>query len=320
MSVKTYLDTSEFLGDESVRYFSNGYRHFHWHIAVFEQDGNRLWGELEISYDGPARPDGIPHLGSIEYTAIASMLAEYVLVYLVKLDAEQVSLSQLRRIGVKLRKTIDVPGVATLPFRCTLGPADCTRRAFNGILSPIAVALAGTEVSLICDHPASRWGRFDPRVVWPVNRLAMHNHGYKQRTNVVQHICCDDSGQTCTAQVTRHNDYSCNPRGLFSARDTIIPTDVLAVTGQLMQILLYTLEGMTREACGNIWLRGMDIRYGRPVWEAVYPARVHFLDTKTLTKRTEQWRMVRLESDVGGIYGKFDITHRLPAKKLILCK
>ena len=312
---RTFRDASEFLGDESVRYFSNGYRHFHWHITAFEQNESRLRGELEIGYDGPSRPDGSPHLGSIEYTAIAAMLTEYALVYLLKLDAEQVSLSHLSRISVKLRNTIDVQRAISLPFQCMVGRPDCTRRASNGMLSPITVVLAGAEVSVVCDHPASRWGRFDPRAVWPANHRAMHNHGYKARTNLLQDIRCNTSDRTCMARVTRQDSYTDQRRGLFSARETIIPTDVLSVTGQLMQILLYTLEDTTREACGNIWLRSMDIRYGRPVWEAVYPAEVRFLDVKTLTKRTEQWRMVRLESRVAGISGLFDIAHQLQTKE-----
>src|SRR5690606_33046657 len=111
---------------------------------------------------------------------------------------------------------------------------------------------------------------------------AMHNHGYKLRTNLVEQVRCDTDTRVCTAHVTRRDDYSGDRWGLFSARETIVPTDVLTVTGQLMQILLYTMEGTDRETCGNIWLRAMDIRYGRPVWDPQYTAKVDFFDVKTL--------------------------------------
>ncbi|RQP15259.1 MAG: hypothetical protein EAS52_15670 [Parapedobacter sp.] len=311
MSMKTYDDASTFLGDGTGRYFANGYRHFHWRITAFEVSEAGLGGELEISYDGPARPDGQPHLGSIEYTAIASMLAEYVLIYLARLDAEQVSLSLLRHIRLKLRDAVEVAGETTLPFRCALGQPDWTRRASNGILSPIAVWLADTHISLVADHPANRWGRFDPCAVWPLNRPAMYNHGYKLRTNTVADVCCDATNRTCSAMVTRDDYYGGDRQGLFSARSATIPTDVLTVTGQLMQVLLYTLEGTTREDCGNIWLRAMDIRYGRAMWAKRYAASVRFLDVKTLAKGEHRWRAVRLVSQLAGITGEFSITHRL---------
>ncbi len=311
MSITTYSDASEFLGNETDRYFTNGYRHFRWHVTAFECGENQLSGEMDIEYTGLAHPLGTAHIGSIEYTAMASMLAEYVLVYLIKLDAEQLSLSLLRQIRFKLRKSLELADRLSLPFRCVSGEPEWTLNATNGIMTPIAILLGDVEVSLVADHPACRWGRFDPVAVWPLNHMAMYNHGYKLRTNTITGVRCDTDNRVCTARVTREDRYVGNRHGLFSARHTIIPTDVLSVTGQLMQILLYTLENTSREACANIWLRAMDIRYSRAIWGDRYNARVRFLDFRTVSMGGCPWRVVELESQLNTIQGKFSIAHRL---------
>jgi len=307
----TYQDATDFLGSDSNRYFTNGYRHFHWQVSSFRCDADQLSGTLTIRYDGPPRPDGPPHLGSIEYTAIASMLTEYTLVYLFKLDAEQVSLSMLQQVRMKLRKSVALEAQACLPFRCKLGNPEWTFRASNGILSPITIWLGDVEMALVADHPDSRWGRFDPAAVWPLNRPTMYNHGYKLRRNTIADVQCDTSTRTCSAYISRQDYYGGDRQGLFSARPAIIPTDVLSVTGQLMQILLYTLENTTREDCTNIWLRTMSIRYDRAVWKDCYRASIRFLDVNTVPMGGGLWRVVELESQLGTISGKFTIAHRL---------
>ncbi|MGK6353497.1 AvrD family protein [Parapedobacter sp. DT-150] len=309
--MQTFRDASDFLGSGDGRYFTNGYRHFHWQVTAFRHADMELSGGLRIHYDGPPRPEGPPHLGSMEYTAIASMLTEYALVYLGGLDAEQLSLSLLRRIRLKLRGSVEFTGAITLPFHCTLGGPQWTFHASNGILSPVKVVLGGVEVAAVADHPARRRVGLDPGIIWPLNRRAMYNHGYKLRTNGISDIRCDTAGRTCTARIARADDWCDDRQGLFSARPATIPTDVLSITGQLMQILLYTLEGTTREDCANIWLRAMDIRYGRPVWDGRYEAGVRFLDFRTVRMGSAHWRAVELESRMAGVSGTFSITHRL---------
>jgi len=312
MGTQSYKQITDFLGATAHRYFASGFKHFNTQVATFCLQEKKLAGTLRVNYSGPARPRSeVTHLGSMEYMAMAFTLAEYALVYVLGLSANQVGRSFPRYCQIKLSKVIPVTTIASIPFQCQLLDNKRCTNALNVHVSTLSIQLGTARIRLEIDHPGATYCRLDPHAEWPVNISSMYKEGYKLSHNLLSNVVCNLGQHLCTADIFRADDYCINRRGMSSARSTVLPTDVLSISGQLMQVLLYNLLETNREACPNIWLRSLTMHFGRPLWHPNYAAAVHFCQTAMQSLGNDVWHTVALTSQIGNIHSQFHIAHQI---------
>ncbi len=316
--LKTYDDPTEILGPAEGRYFPTGHKRFRWEVTEFNVAEDRLDGLIHIHHIPPPRSgDATPtvHLGSMEYAALASMLAEYALAYLMKLKRKQISESWVKRLRMKIAENVEFAGSIEIPFDCTLLGTVLTREAMNIDLSTLDIRIGGATIRMELDRWASVYHKVRPGKQWPLNIPAMHNYGYRLRDSRIEGIAVDVEDRSCSATVTLEDRYvsPAGGTGLAAARAQLMPTDILCITGQLMQVILHTAGGTRREGFPNIWLREADMYFKRPLWVTPEPVTVRFTGEDTVQRGGIPWRCITLESRIATIQSTFRIAHRIPA-------
>lgn len=308
-----YPDPSTLLGPADARYFPTGHKRFRWAITEFTTTPERVSGLVGIHHPSVS---GTVHVGSMEYASLASLFAEYALPYLAHSCREQIGAFRVTRLKLKITESVEFTGSIEIPFCCSLPDANLAERTQIGNGSLLDIRIGGVAIRMEVARGNERRPPANPAEEWPLNAPTIHDEGYRWRDNSIRDIAVDLSAKSCSASVTLRDEYPAQagePIGLDTARTQYIPTDILCITGQLMQVLLHTLHGTQRTGFPNIWLREADMHFEQPVEAVQQSACVRFNAETALVRGGQPWRAIALESRVGTIHSTFKIAHQIPA-------
>ncbi|MBE8714824.1 AvrD family protein [Sphingobacterium hungaricum] len=302
--------TDEVLGDARNRYFGRAFQAYHIKLKSFIIDNSIISGVFKIDYDGPARPrHETVHLGSIEYTALALLLAGFGLSKLVGLSIEQINMATLDRMSFKISSILCIGEVS---FAIQIKESGRDNSSKQGSYSTFQLTVGFTTISIRIDHQGKRYHWLTAHQSLDPFSEQLYTIGYKKRTLKIHTITLNLHSNSIQGHVHCPRQYPENEiDGLSSSRSILLPTDALQVFGQLMQTLLYQKMNSNREQCPNIWLRRMDLEVHAPQLEEHCISRISFDKIKRINQRKESWQMIDLSGNVGTYRGKFQIAHKL---------
>lgn len=309
---KYYTEIDSYLGDGDSRYFSQGFKHFEFDLHTVKLSEEGFTALITVSYKGPGRPrQENPHLGSIEYSAIALYLVEVHMVKISRLTRSELARAFPRGFQVKINKEITIaPNIEEISVECHRLSSKLTLDSLNGSLTVLIIKIGRTACRITLDHPGPSQVKLREND-WPIEDGTMYSRSYRDRDTEISKIEFDESKEqiSCTVKVTQNLFQELN--GLGTSFDHIILTDLIGTTGQLMQVLLFRLLKTEREKCPNIWLRSMDIKFERPEKRENYRVKVNLSDRKMLKMGDHTYHSFSVISKIGNMDARFNVCHKI---------
>jgi hypothetical protein len=267
---------------------------------------------IAASYKGPGRPrQENPHLGSMEYSAIALYLAEVHMVKISRLTRSELARAFPRDFQVKINKEITIASnPEEICVECHQLSSKLTLDSLNGRLTVLVVKIGRTTCRITLDHPGPSQVKLREND-WPIQDGTMYSRSYRDRNTEISEIKIDESQEkiSCVMQPTPTLFQELS--GLGTSFDHIILTDLIGTTGQLMQVLLFRLLKTEREKCPNIWMRSMDIKFERPEKRENYRAKVNLSDRKMLKMGDHTYHSFSVISKIGNMDARFNVCHKI---------
>lgn len=299
------------LGDPAERYFSEGFKHFDIRFASFDRTDSTISGMLLASYHGPARPRGeAVHLGSIEYLAVALRLGSIALNHIGRIGLADIARSFMSSYSIKVQETLYL---GEIPFSCTLLSSERDMKSSQGSRAYFGITIGANKITMGVDHRGGgRYRMLPEEETLSPRHEQMHSLGYRYSEVDIDLVAVEPSLAKISAEVSYRSRLEENIlHGFSSARELLLPTDATQVFGQLMQALLYGMEGTDRQKCPNIWLRKMALACDWPTLSSSCPAEVKFDRIRRVAKDGRQWQLIELSGNVGSYEGKFEVAHEI---------
>ncbi|MHC8949756.1 AvrD family protein [Sphingobacterium hungaricum] len=308
-----FEEIDRYLGDHNERYFSEGYKFFNFDLFELAVLDDEIAGKIKCNYSGPVRPRmEVPHLGSIEYTAIGFLIAEQALAQLLGLSAYEINRSTLRTLSIHIKQSILLnENDFEVPFRCLHSRTNLDVEVLNIRSSCFNISIGYVSINLSVDYPRpSLFSNVKPCEFFSQTDILFIN-GYKNRRIGLFALKPDFNSETIEATVSHPKSNLHTTQGISSFSDVLVPTDLLVVTGQLMQVLLYGLLKINRVDCPNIWLRSMNVHFGKPIQRKTYHSEIHFNQRNQLENKGIKWHAIQVESKLAHMQATFNICHQL---------
>jgi len=302
------------LGDQNERYFSSGFSKFNYQIHNYRFSAKKeLTGSFRVQYKGPARPrNERPHLGSMEYTAMALFLAEGMLLAYLRLTDRELAMAVPYYLSLNIHAPLQLDTDTDIPFSCRVTNTENSLKAINIGLTTLEIKIANCDIRFVVDHPGPTQITTKTSSVWPSGFRWLHKDIYKERSLNINQLDINPIAETITAKLEHPESYQKKPWGISSSKNLLTPLDCVSVTGQLMQVLLYDILQTSRTICPNIWLRSMEIKFTSPYQLSSYMATVNFKSRRIITRKGKQWQLIDLSSELANMQGSFRICHQMP--------
>ncbi len=307
--ISTEKNIDNLLGRSEERYFGDVFRSFYTQISDFELLEDEIRGKFSTSYIGPLRPRGeAPHIGSIEYLALALRIATHGLNQLGKINIADTNRAFLRSYAINLGDSLPM---GSYPFHCRMLRSAMDGKSIQGSTSLFEIQMGTNKALIEVDHKGGmRYGKLPEKETIKRHFEQLHSIGYKSTSLEVKTTNTDLSSKTISASVTNRYQFEENTlHGIGSSRDALLATDATRVFGQLMQVLLFETAGTDRFSCNNIWLRKMELRSERPLFTGNAEANVSFDKIREVKKNGRQWQLIKLSGKVGNFTGQFEVAY-----------
>lgn len=313
MEIKQFDSIDELLGGGSTRYFAEAFRHYHIHLEHLTRKQDCLSGTIHVCYDGPGRPrDENVHMGSLEYTALAMRLGGHALNRLGMIGPTDISHGFASSLQVKISHSL---GLGKIPFHCRLLESRNSLSCVQGTCSIIEVDIGGNRCRVTVDHRGGRRYLLLPEAQKMTDTdgdAQLYGTGYRIRGLHLGDVGIDVSQKLIRARFQYDPMFAEESyQGIGATRHMLLPTESIQLFGQLMQALLYRMDGTDRERCPNIWLRAMSLRCQRPLFGASGTALVQFDRIQRIVSGGNSWQIIDLSGQVGNYKGTFRVAHQI---------
>jgi hypothetical protein len=310
MDTKYIECITDFLGKGDDRYFSNGYKQFDFEFENLTWQEKILEGSVVCEYNWDKKRSKHLHLGTVEYIALAATICEQILEIEFNLSPEEIASSWISCFKMKIQACIDLTENKRISIsgkRISLLKAE---HSVNNYKSTFEVRINTTVIKIEITHPIYVWFNVSFLSYDCINASTMFCTAYKKRNHLINNIILNEAQMSCTADVSIE-DYSSQPSGLGSHYGGTMLTDIILISGQLVQALFYTLENIDRNKANNLLLKEFEVSIKQPDSRMDYDAKVTFEDVKILKKGDETWKSVQFKSELGDITSKIKMVSQI---------
>lgn len=308
-----HYDSPEiFLGNNKKRYFSSNYKKIKYDIHELMIYQNILVGSLNLDWPNLWAEKGgkklKPHLGSLEFYVIAVRFVEY---YILIID--NMKKCCLNKIWVKdfVSKAGNEAVESDSDIRCQCRKLSQTREG-QKITSRFEIKIGKASVTIsteydTCDEKPcfsscndSAHVSVESIIKAKEYKYSYYDLGYKIPMHKISNIIINRNEQHITADVEAINsELSSDFSGIGNAFQPYITyCDIIPITGQLSQMLLFSLDNLTRENASNLWMRSVDCKYHTPITD-IAKVKLSVKDSKKIRVSDDQYyRAVTLYLDL----------------------
>ncbi len=299
MGLKYLENITEFLGKEEDRYFSNGFKHFDFNYQnlSYEPECKILTGNVFVDYKWRNKTNRHLHLGSVEYIAMSSIICEQVLLAEFQISSKEISSCWISNFKTKIQSSIELSEDTKIQISGKLISTEISKDRCKSLFE---VKINTTLVKITIDHPAKTCRNLSSISYLDADNSSIYCTGYKKRTHLIKDVTLNDELMLCTASISIE-DSSTQKSGIGSLYKGTLLTDIILISGQLVQALFYYIEKTDKNNGSNIWLKEFDVRINEPVEETEYNSKLYFEDVKTIKKGDEIWKSIQFVSELGAI-------------------
>ncbi|MET8976484.1 AvrD family protein [Streptomyces sp. NPDC004539] len=323
-------DIQDYLGPAGERFFGSGFRRVRQRLTALaltgDQESTEVTATASVAYpaDWSAKGTGglVPHLSSIDALVLAARTAELLLTHAYVLDTGARSRMWLRRVVIRAggRPQEDL---ARLPVHGTARPAESVTVADGLRTSVVRVSIGSMDVRCEVQHEDQDGYRPPQDALYEDADTALGDPAgqyyaelFRHRAHRVTRLAVDAAAGRADAEaaLTPAPGESAGT-GLEAAyAPSASMVDAIAVMGQLAQVLMYELDGLTRGGSDTLWLRRAELATDLPLRavDRAFPVHARVADTRLVDIDADRWRVCDLAYGFHGITGTFSVTHRLP--------
>lgn len=209
-----------------------------------------------------------PHLGSLEFYVIGAQLSELYLEIIDNFSNDDIEKSWISHFKIKAGAEAE-----TEVFQEQCECAKTSQKPISEITdeSTFEIRIGKAIVVISICHPK---GVPNPRIsINKIKNISENRNytyfscGYKIPVHRIFDIHIDKEKRTATAEVEMINQELVNIfKGIGSSFQPCFSyCDAILIVGQLSQILLFNLDGITRENASNLWMRSIESTYTEPI-------------------------------------------------------
>ncbi|MFF9626371.1 AvrD family protein [Streptomyces griseosporeus] len=325
----------DYLGPSATRFFSAGYRRAEHtvddvRISTGTTTGGRPGVSALVSLAYPrdwskkkASTDLFPHVSTVDMLVIGIQLCEAYLAHVHRLGAADRRRARIRKITLKAGTTPQEE-LTGLPAGAELRRTQRDAAAAGGHVSTftahVGVMTARYEIEhAVADEPRGdgTYASLDD-VLGPA-AARYYGDGFKLRSHTVTDVRADVAGLTATATVAAHDlpGYAeAVTAGIDGERmaGELTPVDCFVTNLQLIQVLMYELDGIRRQDSNTLWMQQTVLTATGPAHPAAEPATAEAALTGSwlVPLRGGLWRDVAISARLGGYEMQCSFAHELP--------
>ncbi|MFC9397669.1 AvrD family protein [Streptomyces sp. NPDC057027] len=320
----------DYLGPADTRFFSAGYRRAEYavrDVRVAQGDWPGVTAVVSLSYPRDwskkkASTDLFPHVSTVDMLVIGLQLSEAYLVHTHRLDAGLRRRTRVRKITLKAGTTPqeDLTGLsAGAELQGTREDPTAAGGHVSTFTAHVGVMTARYEIEHAAPVRVSEDGAY-PSLDAVLGAAAgrYYGEGFKLREHTIGDVRADVGESTATATVTTRSlpGYEAVADGLDG--DHLVaglsPIDCFVTNLQLIQVLLYELDGISRKDSNTLWMQKTVLTAVGPDHLAAEPAAAHvaFTDKWLVPLRGGLWRDVTIGARLGGYEMQCSFAHELP--------
>ncbi|MBW4721591.1 AvrD family protein [Saccharothrix obliqua] len=320
----------DYLGPGENRFFSRGYQRAGYRVRDitvdppdFSEPGVRARVDVEYPADWSRKGDvdQRPHLSTVDALVLGVQLTELHL-------AHGFGLSPADRARARLRKAVLRAGgepqedLTDIPLSTRLVRSEATTPSYS--LSVYDCAVGSLRMRCEVEHPtgASRRepGNYDDLddVLGDGGRR-YYGEAFKSRRHHVRDVRVDLDTLDAQAEVHFSPEPDVADRGIGGRfQPSVTFVDAFVVNLQLVQVLLYELDSLSRATSNTLWMMQTVLEALAPPpplpdrAEVALPASATLVGKRLLTLRGGTWRSVDIEARMAGIGIRCSFAHELP--------
>jgi len=307
------------LGPSEGRFFSNGFRKVEHeftptHVA-FENGLPRVTFAVRMTYpsDWSIKPgkELNPHLSTVDAFVISVQLAELLLICH-HVDLKRTWIAQAIFTVGSEPQPVDRP----IESQAYLVAPPSETPAGVGWTVSCAVGSIRVQMRLVsATLPAKtvRTGDFVVDDELGDGETRFYAHGYRTRTHHIDNITFgDDTSMTARVSVTGGGSSMIGLESGFGP--TVSMLDCILAQAQMSQVLLFSLDGLTRDQANTMWMRRIDLEASTPFRPNLGPfwAQVHIAATQILNLHGHPWMTATFEGSFAGISSSYKVACQLP--------
>jgi hypothetical protein len=332
----------DYLGPGETRFFSRGYQRAEYAVpgvagAPAAPAATGVTAEADIGYPADwsrkkAGADLRPHLSTVDALVLGVQLAEVHLAHAHRLGPEERRTLSLRKVALRAGTAPqeELRGVRLSAVPVRTGPAP---GAPDRLRSVYECTVGGLRVRCEVDHPSA--GREDGGARHASLEDALgpggprfYGEGFKLRRHTIEDVRVDMASLTARggARFTAAPGAPVPGEGTDGATQPAVSlVDCFVVNLQLAQVLMYELDGLSRESSNTLWmmqtvLEAPDVPHPLPQLLPDAPpglpepleALTSVTGKRLLPLRGGTWRSVDLRGGLAGIRMRSSFAHELP--------
>lgn len=323
-SKKMFSSVDEILGPSENRFFSSGYRcseHKVSNLTFPEPGENNCCLEATVSFFYPsnwsvknAGMDVTPHLSTIDMLVLAMQMVETHLSFHFGLSMDDLDTNHVNDIaihaGTKPQEDLnDIP--VSLVLRRSVEKTDDSSRKVSTYECRVGLMRAVCQI----EHPF--YGKENNKI--EINSLdnlnikkRYYGLGYKEQKHILSAVCLDMANLTADAQVefilSKEVSQVITP-------EKVSYIDVFVTCAQLAQVLLYSLDGLSRSETSTLWM--IRTNFSEDAGEIKNHDKVKALisTSQIIELNGKQWRNAEVLGTLGNKKAKITFAHALPSIK-----
>ncbi|OCW93300.1 hypothetical protein A9168_12225 [Macellibacteroides sp. HH-ZS] len=312
--IKYYSSAEEVLGPKNNRYCSEGFKNVDFAFFDLKIDFRILKSKVKITFSkqwsSKNNENLKPHLGTTEYFNISLILSELLLTSYFDMDEIAISKSYVRYLKMKARRVFD----NNLILDAIVNLIDTMEERGNTVTSTFDIVIGHMDIRLSIVHEISK-----PRNIIShdklydfINRVEynFYKNGYKESTTDINNIELNVNNKTLLSNV-KYSHTQSEYVGIGTDYKTMNISNFILMAGQLMQIMIYKLEGIRRDQSKNMWLRGLEMHHNPNSLHLPSKASVKCLRFNSVLLYGEKWRVADLLTSIDNLSAKFNMTHQI---------
>jgi hypothetical protein len=327
-----FFDSMEdYLGPAATRFFATGYRRVcHQVLDVrttcgdCEIPGAEATVTVEYPHDWSKKTEAmdiLPHLSSVDMMVLGAQLCEAHLSHAYGLDAEARRRMRLKRVTLRAGTTPQEDLVA-LKASATLRKTNVLPEDDSRFLSvyrcKIGVMQAGFDIEHeICERPAADAAYASIDEILGPAATRYYGEGFTCGRHVIDDVRVDMAAlrADATVQFGLTLDGRLPTDGVDGAsHPSISVIDCFVVSLQMVQVLLYEMDSLTRQDSDTLWMLSTVLE-APEAWEPYsgpVAASAGITSKHLVVLNDRDWRSVTIEGACGGVKLRCSFAHRLP--------
>ncbi len=297
-----YNNVNDFLGNPAKRYLAKRFADIHFEITSLSFSIDSLSSEVIIDKINSIGYMHKKHFGSIEALSIASTLTELFLIGKFNLEERDIDYIKVKEISFKVKKSNESPN-----FKSSIL---CTSLDNNKKLYKFIASVQNFTIIFLIHIPFTihnTWNTIS--INQYLNNLTQKYNfkGYKKSRIEIKNLFLNITQKKINSSYSIHNNSI--QHGLTLGKpDRLTQIDFIRISGQMIQTLLYNLEGINRECASNMWVKSLRII---PSKVTKKEAEITFTDFTSLTLRNQKWRIIDSCIHIGELKGNMKVCHKI---------